>query len=93
MGKRNFTVVEGDGSEWGTFGATEPRRAAMKAVNKNHKVGATGNISIRERGTDKIRTYSFEVVSIPAAEGAPAWIPKQTKAARVKYVSTYRKEA
>ena len=90
MEKSNFTVVSGN-EEHGKFSASEPRRAAMKAVNKYHKIGDSGVIAIRKLGTKKIREYQFEVTPYEAPEGAPDWLPKVSKKAVVQYMRTYTK--
>lgn len=88
--KRNFTVVGKDGSESGIFTAAEPKKAAKKAVHANFEIGAEGIIRIRERGTHKIKEYTFKVGQKDLGEGGPAWNKGETvKDATLYYVRTY----
>jgi hypothetical protein len=89
--KRNFTIVGENGSESGKFTASEPKRAAVKAVNQSYAVGKSGIIAIRELGTRKIREYTFRVEEITPSEGAPSWIKGKVKHAVLNYVRIYSK--
>lgn len=87
MGKlRKFVIVQPDGEEVGLYTHSVPGQAAVKAVNATFNVGDKGVIRIRELGSDKIRVYNFEVMSVPTSKTAPSKMGTHLKCARVWYM-------
>ncbi|WP_410767480.1 non-histone chromosomal MC1 family protein [Haloferax sp. DFSO60] len=79
-GKRNFVLVENDGTESSVFSGSYPRQAALKAARRLHPAPSQDDIDghavlkLRERGTDKVHVYHGWAWMEAKDEDAPAWM-------------------
>lgn len=72
--KRNFSLIDSNGQETGTFTGAQPRDAALKAANRG-----VDNIILREKGTNKLHYFTGDRELVPAPKNAPAWLQESAK--------------
>jgi hypothetical protein len=83
-GKRNFVLVEDDGTESSIYSGSMPRQAALKAARdldpRDSEQEAEANateIRLRERGTDKIHIYHAWAWIDSPPENRPDWMEER----------------
>lgn len=83
--KRNFVLVESDGSEHGIFSGWSPRKAALKAANRcDGTPEKPARLMLRERGQKKMHIYDGWRAKVDAPKNRPDWLPDQIWKANVR---------
>jgi hypothetical protein len=89
-GKRNFALLDEDGSEESIFSGRYPRQAALKAARRLHpapspdEVDGKAELRLREKGTDKVHVYEGWAWTEEADEDSPEWIEGHVTRANVE---------
>ena len=78
-GKKYFVLMEDGKDTAQVFVSKQPRGAALKAATRGHT-----DISLRERGTNKVHCFTGSTAMVPKPKNGPAWLPAQIKKANVK---------
>ena len=80
-GKRNFVLVEEDGTETSVFSGNMPRQAALKAARRLDPAGSEDDaeanpteIRLREKGTDKVHIFNAWAWNSDAPGDKPDWM-------------------
>jgi len=78
---RNFTIVNPDQTESGTYTGKQPRQAALKAI----KACGSGTkeapiiVRLREKGTKKINVFKGYTEMVKSPDKRPAWMKETIK--------------
>ena len=77
--KKYFVLMKNGRDTAQVFHSRQPRGAALKAASR----GET-DISLRERGTNRVHVFSGEKKKEPKGANAPDWLPDMINRANVK---------
>jgi hypothetical protein len=82
MNEKKYFVLMKDGNDTTqVFHSKQPRGAALKAASR----GET-EISLRERGTNRVHVFTGEKKMVAKPASAPDWLPDKINKANVKKV-------
>jgi hypothetical protein len=91
-GKRNFVLIEEDGTETSVFSGSYPRQAALKAARRLYPapsleaVDGKATLRLREKGTDRVHVYEGWAWKESADEDSPDWLGDEVTKANVSKV-------
>ncbi|MFQ3343541.1 MAG: hypothetical protein ACI9EM_000050 [Candidatus Thalassarchaeaceae archaeon] len=79
--KKYFVLMKGGKDTTQVFHSKQPRGAALKAASR----GET-DISLRERGTNRVHVFKGEKNMVSKPASAPDWLPDKINKANVKKI-------
>ena len=80
MADKKYFVLQEKGKDSNiVFASRQPRGAALKAASRGHT-----EISLRERGTNRVHVFKGWREQVDAPANRPAWMPAKVWKANVK---------